>query len=304
MDKAVARRTRWNSGQGLVEFALVIPILLIVVYAIIEGGRLLFIYSSIAAAGREAARYAAGIGNVGSNTALYDDCNGILAAATRIGTFAGVKPSDITIAYDKGPGTTSHVYCTPTTGTLEDNNIINGNPMPPGIGYRIDITVKTKYNPIVPVLPISSLTLQSQNSHTLLIEVPVIAYTPYYIPGGQTCNNSGYTISESPDPATGPTETVTVGYPSSSIHITNILVVWDTTGNSTLSSVGPISGTALCNAANGGSSVGPYCSTDVDWTIPGISNPFNISLTRTLKNPVIIRITYVQSDGTTCTFGK
>ena len=176
--------------------------------------------------------------------------------------------------------------------------------MPPGIGYRIDITVATGYNPIVPVLPISSLTLHSQNSHTLLIEVPVIAYTPFYIQAGQICNNSGYTITESPDPALGPTETVTLGYPTSSIHITNILVVWDTTSNSTLSYLGPIGVTGLCNAASGGSSVGPYCSTDVDWTIPGISNPFNIVFTKTLKNPVILRITYVQSDGTTCTFGK
>src|SRR5450759_1041110 len=66
-----------QSAQGMVEFALTIPIILLMILGIIEGGRLIFIYSSLAAAGREAARYGAGIGSLDSGTILYNDCAGI-----------------------------------------------------------------------------------------------------------------------------------------------------------------------------------------------------------------------------------
>ena len=36
-----------DAAQGLVEFALVVPILLLVVYGLLEVGRMLFIYSSV-----------------------------------------------------------------------------------------------------------------------------------------------------------------------------------------------------------------------------------------------------------------
>ncbi|MEN4041110.1 MAG: pilus assembly protein, partial [Anaerolineaceae bacterium] len=46
-------------GQGMVEFALAIPVLLLILFGIIEMGRLMFYYSSVATASREAARYGA-----------------------------------------------------------------------------------------------------------------------------------------------------------------------------------------------------------------------------------------------------
>ncbi len=45
--KIFNRSKRKFKGQGLVEFALVIPILLLLVFGIIEAGRLLFIYSAV-----------------------------------------------------------------------------------------------------------------------------------------------------------------------------------------------------------------------------------------------------------------
>ena len=42
-------------GQGMVEFALVLPLLLILIFGIIEAGRLLFLYSAVMSSSREAA---------------------------------------------------------------------------------------------------------------------------------------------------------------------------------------------------------------------------------------------------------
>ena len=45
-----------ENGQGMVEFALVLPLLLLVMFGIIEFGRLLFIYSAVFTSSRDAAR--------------------------------------------------------------------------------------------------------------------------------------------------------------------------------------------------------------------------------------------------------
>lgn len=51
------RRAR-NRGQGLVEFAFVLPIFLLMLFAIIDIGRVVWANDSLANAAREAARYA------------------------------------------------------------------------------------------------------------------------------------------------------------------------------------------------------------------------------------------------------
>jgi len=61
---------RPDRGQGLVEFALVLPLLLLLLVGVVELGRMLVIYSSVNAASREAARYGAAAG-VGPNGVEY-----------------------------------------------------------------------------------------------------------------------------------------------------------------------------------------------------------------------------------------
>ena len=51
------RRVR-EAGQSLVEFALVVPIFLILVFGVVDGVRAVFAYNTIANASREGARYA------------------------------------------------------------------------------------------------------------------------------------------------------------------------------------------------------------------------------------------------------
>lgn len=149
----------------MVEFALAIPIVLVMMVGIIEGGRLLFIYSSVATASREGARYGAGVGENGGGIDRYKDCAGIREAAKKIGFFAGVQDADITIHYDAGPGTaTKYADCS--------------NSVKVKLGDRIVVGVTVPYSPVVSLIPFPSFDISSSNTHTIIKAVPVIIDNP------------------------------------------------------------------------------------------------------------------------------
>jgi hypothetical protein len=81
-------RTR---GQGLVEFALVFPIMMLLLIAVFDMGRLVFAYNDITNAARSGAR-----------VAIVDQTNGVARTATiNQATSLGLKPADVTIDYLK-----------------------------------------------------------------------------------------------------------------------------------------------------------------------------------------------------------
>ena len=146
--------TRKENGQGLVEFALMLPFLLVLVFGIIEFGRLLFFYSSVTTSAREAARYGSAAGN-------YSDCTGIRAAAKRVGILAGIQDSNILISYDDGTGTT----------------LTGGANCPPSnvkLGNRIIVYIKNvKFQPLLPLVNVPPINLSSKVRRTILINLQV-----------------------------------------------------------------------------------------------------------------------------------
>ena len=56
------RKQRSKRAQAMVEFMLALPVLVALIYGIIEVSRLIFIFASVANASRQAARYGAGSG--------------------------------------------------------------------------------------------------------------------------------------------------------------------------------------------------------------------------------------------------
>lgn len=78
-----------NRGQGLVEFALIFPILMLLLVAIFDGGRLVFAYNDINNAARVGARVA--IVNQGSGAAQ--------AATINQATSLGLTNADVTVSY-------------------------------------------------------------------------------------------------------------------------------------------------------------------------------------------------------------
>ena len=201
----IINSSRRRKAQSMVEFALAFPILLILVLGIIEGGRMLFLISEVYAASREAARYGAGIGltTLGSGgVPVYRDCNGILSAAERIGEFAGVQDSSITVDYDSGPATLKKgtAVC-PNKSSTPTNTLT--------LGDRIVVTVDVLYSPIIPLLPIPSFQIRSQNAHTILSNVQIVGTPGTIVPGPSSTFTPTPTDTNTPTITPDPTDTPT-----------------------------------------------------------------------------------------------
>lgn len=131
----------------MVEFALVLPVLLMVILGLIEFGRLMFIYSAVTSASREASRYGASIGPGPNGDPRYRECEAIRSQALRVGQLVGVAPGDVYINYDRGPeGTPPPGIPTPMPNC----------PQEAGLGDRIIVEVRGLYNPL-PAAPLVGL---------------------------------------------------------------------------------------------------------------------------------------------------
>jgi hypothetical protein len=149
------QKTRHENAQGMVEFALVFPVVLLLIYGIMEFGRMIYIYSSVTTASREAARYGVAVGTVGGNP-RYLDCAGILDAAERAAIL--VPMDNMTISYDHGPGTGIFASSCAAAITWAQTNTFE-------LSDRININITANYEPLFPIgfagFPISSRTSRS-----------------------------------------------------------------------------------------------------------------------------------------------
>ena len=204
------RKKRKFTGQGMVEFALALPILLLVVYGLLETGRLIFIYASTLNAARQAARYGSASGLSDAGVPYYRDCDGIRGAATRVG-FLSIY-NDINITYDGGldddgdPITLAGIDPAPTADTcngVTDTDLNNGD--------RIKVQVSTQWSPIIAIVPSwQGFTITSSAERTLLMDV-AIGVDPVgqsWVPGGVL----DLTISGSPSSFNSVGQTLTFTY--------------------------------------------------------------------------------------------
>jgi Flp pilus assembly protein TadG len=122
MTRLMRRRRRRTDarGQGLVEFALVIPIIVMLIAVFIEIGRAVYAYNTIANAARQAARVA-----VVNQLPDVTDCDesrpiedpyephwSVMGCALLAGKTIGLSPANVTVAYVTPPSTT--LSCSPT----------------------------------------------------------------------------------------------------------------------------------------------------------------------------------------------
>ena len=124
-------RTRaGQSGQGIAEFALVFPIIVLLFFGVLDVGRAVYAYTSIGNAAREGARVAAvnqldpGPGHTGCNedTPIEDLSNPRWwpkSCAATAAVSLGLTPANVTVSYAPPPGTT--LIC--TSGSLHVNCI-------------------------------------------------------------------------------------------------------------------------------------------------------------------------------------
>lgn len=161
-----------SRGQGMVEFALVIPVFLVLVLGVLELGRLLFVYSAVFSASREAARYGAAVGMGPNGKPYFQDCTGMRDAAKRIGSLAGLQDGDITIVYDNPDTGKSGLVCNDTVSpsTPKSDQI--------ELGDRVIVTVNHTYEPVVGFLGLPNFNISSTSKRTIVRELRFDGPTP------------------------------------------------------------------------------------------------------------------------------
>jgi Flp pilus assembly protein TadG len=133
---------RTGRGQGLVEFALVLPIILLLIFGAVDLGRAVYAYNTIANAARNGARVAA-VNQIETSP----DCNedrpvenpllphwSIKRCAANAALTLGVAEADVTVGYS-----------TPTGTSLTCSSPLN-------VGCNARVTVTYTYRPSTPVI--------------------------------------------------------------------------------------------------------------------------------------------------------
>jgi Flp pilus assembly protein TadG len=181
----------------MVEFAIVAPILFALLFGVFEFGRMVFVYTAVTNASREAVRYASVVGYDDYGEIKYKHCAGIREMARRSAYFMNLQDAAITIKYDHGPGTAVFHTC---TGDVDPAYFISS-------GDRVLVTVTGQYAPYTKLLPVSPRTVVSSSARTILGYVKLastasVTPPPPTVPSGPTA-----TPSDTPVPSDTPTAT-------------------------------------------------------------------------------------------------
>jgi TadE-like protein len=208
-----------SKAQAMVEFALVLPLLLLLLYGLLEAGRLLFIYSTIVTASRQAVRYGSATGQ-GLTTTVprFQDCAGIRLAAQKVDFLNAFNDDDIHIYHDDGPdpanssvGLNEQEYCFNPTPT---------DPWDPGNtnNKRLIVTINGDYLPIIPkLIPFVKRSqdstppnpIKAKSARTILVSVAIVVTVPpsTFLPSTPTATATVNTPTFTP--SNTPTETPT-----------------------------------------------------------------------------------------------
>jgi Flp pilus assembly protein TadG len=206
------RKLSGNRAQAMVEFAIVAPILFLMLLGIFEVGRMVFLYTSVTNASREAVRYgsAIGYGNVPRDQYLkYKDCLQILNVARKASYFTNLTYSEVLIQYDHGPGTAVFHTCTPDVNGVDPGYFVKS-------GDRILVTVTGQYSPFTTLIPWGQRDFVSASARTILGYVAIAPGSGGSVPAGPTATATStmdpfnpWTDTPSPTATLTPTETLT-----------------------------------------------------------------------------------------------
>ena len=164
--------TRKTKGQAMAEFALTIPVFLLLVFGIIELSRFFLVYSSVFTAVREATRYGSSVGNEGIPN--YLDCSEIAETAVRTGHFGGVQTNDVSISYESVTPESDQerdliAICPNNDSGTVPIRTDDGKKYIPGLGDRIYIEIATDYVSLLGVVP--NLTVNASNGRTIMLGI-------------------------------------------------------------------------------------------------------------------------------------
>jgi Flp pilus assembly protein TadG len=144
---------RGSSGQTLIEFALVLPVFLVMVFAVVDMGRVIWAYDNVSSAAREGARYASVHGD--SDVTICPtgpSLTGSPASGCSAWTPDSKEPTRVqTRAFLIDPGTSVTVYVcyyttTACTNDSDEANATNGR------GEFVTVKVTSRLNLTAPAL--------------------------------------------------------------------------------------------------------------------------------------------------------
>jgi hypothetical protein len=144
MTRDSAPRRRRSRGQGLVEFALVMPLIALLIFGVLDLGRAVYVYNTLAQASRAGNRTAI-VNQVGST---------VRASAIAASPTLGLTNGNIDICY-KDPDTTERDCDEPSTDRCPRAER--------DIGCLALVVTHTTYQPMTPILNLifSSFSLSS-----------------------------------------------------------------------------------------------------------------------------------------------
>lgn len=160
------KKLRSFEGQSIVEFALALPILLLVIFGLLEAGRAVFMYAAVTSASREAVRHAASNGVNESDVLNYRNCAEIRDTARRVAFLLPLEDENITIEYDTGPDPDTGIVPAPYAECAADETVDDAISM--ACGDRVVVTVTVKYQPILSTIPMQPQPLTSSSARTFL----------------------------------------------------------------------------------------------------------------------------------------
>lgn len=201
MTKRFRILSKKEKAQAMVEFALIFPLLLLIIYGLIEFGRMFFIYIAVTNAAREGTRYGSAAGDLAdfSRTPHYADCEGILTTTKRMSFLTPLNDSDINIDYDHGPGRGVFATdCPPYNAAGSDLVRLHD---------RIVIEVTAQYEPILPMgmIGFEGFTIRAKNARTIMLNIEIVGTLP---PSAPTITKTP-TPTDTLTPTPTPTETLT-----------------------------------------------------------------------------------------------
>lgn len=228
--KCISRPRR---AQAMVEFAIVLPVLMLVLVGIFEAARMVFTYAAVTNASREASRYASAYGLGDNSVEKYKDCQSIRSWAKRSAYFLNLSDVNIQIQYlrpQKDVNNNDVVVSGVLSETLLGFECDQGSGADPQVfvesGDRVQVTVTGVYSPLIKLIPFPTRTFTSTSARTIIgvFELEWVTSTPTPVgwspssTATRTATATG-TATEIPLPSstsefvftltTGPTATIT-----------------------------------------------------------------------------------------------
>ena len=151
-------------AQAIVEFAIVFPILMMLLIGILEVGRYILIFSSATNASRNAVRYASAVGQDDKyGLTKFNYCYGIKDTALKSIFLVDRSKVVVAISYDDGAG--NHID---VCDLFVEGQVDPGPQQKIDTGDRVKVTVTIQYKPMVNLVPIEGRPIKSETARTVL----------------------------------------------------------------------------------------------------------------------------------------